>query len=106
MCNLAATPFYSRINIFGDAGWAEARENANVDVAEPASLTTRWLDEQLTTQTYRVDNTVRANLEQWAAAAVGNGEYRFTRDHLRHNVEILEAIMRSAESGAEVPVGG
>lgn len=105
MCNLAATPFYSRINVYGDAGWAEARENANVDVAEPASLTTRWLDEQLTTQTYRVANTVRANLEQWAEAAVGDGAYRFTRDHLRHNVEILEAIIRSAESGDEVAVG-
>lgn len=105
MCNLAATPFYSRINIFGDKGWAEARENANVDVAEPATLTTRWLDEQLTTQTYRVANTVRANLEQWASAAAGNGEYRFTRDQLLHNVEILEAIIASAASGQEVAVG-
>ena len=104
MCNLAATPFYSRINVFGDGGWAEARENANVDVAEPAVLTTRWLDEQLTTQTYRVANTVRANLEQWANAAAGEGEYRFTRDQLLHNVEILEAIIRSAESGSEVAV--
>jgi predicted dehydrogenase len=106
MCNLAATPFYSRINVYGDAGWAEARENANVDVAEPATLTTRWLDEQLTTQTYRVADTVRANLEQWAGAAVGNGAYRFTRDQLLHNVQILEAIIRSAESGAEVAVRG
>ena len=90
----------------GDAGWGEARENANVDVAEPAALTTRWLDEQLTTQTYKVANTVRANLEQWAAAATGNGEYRFTRDHLLHNVGILEAIIRSAERGMEVSVRG
>lgn len=105
MCNLAATPFYSRINVFGDAGWAEARENANVDVGEPATLTTRWLDEELTTQTYRATNTVRANLDQWAAAAMGEGAYRFTPQHLLHNVEILTAIQRSVESGEEVPVG-
>ena len=47
---------------------------------------------------------MRANLEQWANAAAGEGEYRFTRDQLLHNVEILEAIIRSAESGSEVAV--
>ena len=91
-------------NVFGDAGWAEARENANVDVAEPASLTTRWLDEELTTQTFASSDVVRANLEQWADAVERRGDYRFTRDQKLHNVEILEAIVRSAESGEEVVV--
>jgi hypothetical protein len=47
---------------------------------------------------------VRANLDQWADATQGNGAYRFTRDHLLHNVEILQAIVRSAEGGDEVAV--
>jgi len=47
---------------------------------------------------------VRANLDQWAAAAQGRGDYRFTRDQLLHNVEILQAIVASAESGDEVRV--
>ena len=104
MCNIATTPFYSRINVFGDKGWGEARENSNVDVPEPATLTTRWLDEELTTQTYASTNVVKANLEQWADAVAGRDEYRFTRDQKLHNVEILEAIVRSAESGSEVTV--
>jgi len=104
MCNIATTPFYSRINVFGDKGWGEARENSNVDVPEPATLTTRWLDEELTIQTYQSTNVVRANLEQWADAVEGRGAYRFTADQKLHNVEILEAIVRSAASGEEVTV--
>ncbi len=104
MCNIATTPFYSRVNVFGDKGWGEARENSNVDIAEPATLTTRWLDEELTTQTFASSNVVKANLEQWADAAEGRGDYRFTDDQKLHNVEILEAIVRSAESGDEVMV--
>ena len=75
-----------------------------MDIPEPATLTTRWLDEELTTQTYQTQNVVRANLDQWAAAAQGRGDYRFTRDQLLHNVEILQAIVASAESGDEVRV--
>lgn len=104
MCNIATTPFHSAIKVFGDKGWGEARENSNVDIPEPATLTTRWLDEELTTQTYQTQNVVRANLDQWAAAAQGRGDYRFTRDQLLHNVEILQAIVASAESGDEVRV--
>jgi predicted dehydrogenase len=104
MCNIATTPFHSAIKVFGDKGWGEARENSNVDIPEPATLTTRWLDEELTIQSHQSQNVVRANLDQWADAAQGNGAYRFTRDHLLHNVEILQAIVRSAESGDEVAV--
>jgi predicted dehydrogenase len=104
MCNIATTPFHSAIKVFGDKGWGEARENSNVDIPEPATLTTRWLDEEMTTQTYASQNVVKANLEQWADAAEGKGSYRFTPDHLLHNVEILQAIVASAESGEEVEV--
>jgi len=104
MCNIATTPFHSAIKVFGDKGWGEARENSNVDIPEPATLTTRWLDEELTIQTYQSQNVVRANLEQWADAAEGRGSYRFSRDQVLHNVEILQAIVASAESGEEVRV--
>ncbi|MAQ55574.1 MAG: hypothetical protein CMM82_01645 [Rhodospirillales bacterium] len=104
MCNIATTPFYSRINIFGDKGWCEARENSNVDIPEPATLTTRWLDEELTTQTFASSNVVRANLEQWANSVLGNCDYRFTNEQKLHNVEILEAIVKSAKNDKEVLV--
>ncbi len=105
MSNLATTPFYQRIAIFGDEAWAEVREISNVDVPDPATLTWRGIDGEIHTSTFRHTDTVRANLEEWAAAVIGVGAYRFTEQQLVHNVEILEAIVRSAASGLPQKVG-
>lgn len=102
--DLASTPFYSRITIFGDAAWVEAREFSNVDVPEPALLTWRGADGELRTRTFAATSTVRANVDSWARSAVGDGAYRFTADQLLHNVEILEAIVESARSGGAVTI--
>ncbi len=100
--NLAATPFHSRISVFGDRAWAEARENSNVDVPEPATLTWRAQDWETHSRTFASTNTVRANLDQWAVAAMGEGDYRFTHEQLIHNVEVLDAIVRSASADGSV----
>jgi len=100
--NLAATPFHSRISVFGDRAWVEARENSNVDVPEPATLTWRAQDWETHTRTFAATNTVRANLDQWAVAALGDGDYRFTHEQLIHNVEVLDAIVRSASADGSV----
>jgi predicted dehydrogenase len=105
MSNLATTPFYHRLALFGDEGWVEVTETTNVDVPEPALLTWRGLDDEIHTRTYAHRDTVGANLHQWARAALGLGSYRFTDDELVHNIEILEAIVRSAESGTIEKVG-
>lgn len=104
--NLATTPFYSRISLFGDEGWAEAREWSNVDVPEPALLTWQAPDREIRTQTFAASNTVRANVEAWASAAVGESEYRFSTEQLLHNIEILEAIVESAGTGEAVAIDG
>jgi len=106
MTNLATTPFYQRIAIFGDEGWVEIVETTNVDVPEPAVLTWRGMDQEIHTRTFRHADTVRANLEEWAAAALGAASYRFTDAQLIHNVEILEAIVRSTQTGTAETVGG
>lgn len=98
-CSIATTPFYQRISVFGDLGWAEIREVSNVDKPEPSLLTWRGMDEEIHTRTYRKADTVTANLHHWVDAVEGKGTYRFTRDHLLHNVQILEAIVTSADSG-------
>jgi predicted dehydrogenase len=105
MTNLATTPFYSRISLFGDRCWVEAVETSNPDVPDPAVLTWRGMDGEIHTRTYRHTNTVRANIDQWAAAALGGGTYRFLDHELVHNVEILEAIVHSAVNGKAVTVG-
>lgn len=105
MTNLATTPFYQRIAVFGDAAWVEVVETTNVNVPDPALLRWRGLDDEIHTRTYRHTDTVRANLEEWALAALGSGSYRFSDDQLVHNVEILEAIVRATTSGRTEPVG-
>ena len=107
MCNIAATPFYQRISVFGDRGWAESREVSNVDIPDPATLTWRGMDEEIHSRTYRSIDTVRLNLDAWAAAIAGKSEYRFARLEKLHNVQILEAIVKSASDGGthKIPSG-
>lgn len=99
LCNLATTPFYERISVFGDGGWAELREWSHVDVPEPSHLLWRLLDDEQHSRTFKYTDSVTANLEEWADAVTGQGTYRYSNTQILHNVEILEAIVRSAETG-------
>ncbi len=105
LCNMATTPFYQRIGIFGDRGWAEVREISNVDMPDPAVLTWCGLDEEIHSRTYKHTDTVRANLDAWADAVAGRSSYRFTREEKLHNVQILEAIVTSAQTNTPQRVG-
>jgi predicted dehydrogenase len=104
LTSLATTPFYQRMSIFGDRGWIENREISNVDIPDPASLVWRGMDEEIHTRTYKMTETVRPNLESWADAVLGKGNYRFSNQEILHNVEILETIVRSIKSGVEEKV--
>jgi predicted dehydrogenase len=104
LTSLATTPFYQRMSIFGDRGWIENREISNVDIPDPATLVWRGMDEEIHTRTYKMEETVRPNLESWADAVMGKGDYRFSHQEILHNVEILETIVRSIESGVEEKV--
>jgi len=100
LTSLATTPFYQRMSIFGDRGWIENREISNVDIPDPATLVWRGMDEEIHTRTYKMTETVRPNLESWADAVMGGKEgYRFSHQEILHNVEILETIVRSINSG-------
>ena len=49
-------------------------------------------------------DTVTMNLHEWANAVEGNGEYRFTPEQILHNVQILDAIVTSAEKRESVDI--
>ena len=105
LSTIATTPFYQRVSVFGDRGWAELREVSNVDKPEPSVLTWRFMDEVIQSRSYDKANTVRANLHAWADAVAGGSPYRFSRQEKLHNVQILEAIALSAATGKPRPVG-
>jgi len=103
-CSIASTPFYQRMSIFGDRGWAEVREVANVDKPEPTQFSWRGMDEEIHTRTYKKKDTVTMNLHEWADAVEGKGEYRFSSDQILHNVQILDAIVTSAEKQEPIEI--
>lgn len=103
--SIATTPFYQRLTLFGDRGWAEIREVANVDKPDPTLFTWRGMDLEIHTRTFKRTDTVTQNLHAWADAVKGKGEYRFTRQQLLHNIEILEAIATATETGERQIIG-
>lgn len=105
LCSIATTPFYQRITIFGDRGWVEVREVSNVDKPDPTVMTWRGMDEEIHTRTFKMIDTVRMNLHEWADAVEGGAPYRFTTQEKLHNIQILEAIVKSAASGVPQSVG-
>ena len=50
------------------------------------------------------EDAVVHNLEAFAAAIVGDAPYPFTPDQMVHNIEVLEAITRSAEDGRTLEI--
>lgn len=105
MCNIGPTPYYQRISLFGDTGWVEHTETAHIADPDPALVTWRGMDEEIHTRTFNPIDQVRANLEAWGAAVEDGAGYKFTDAQKRHNVEILEAIVRSTESERTETVG-
>lgn len=105
MCNIGPTPYYQRITLFGDEGWVEHRETAHIADPDPALVAWRGLDEEIWSRTFDPIDQVRANLEAWAASVADGADYKFTDRQKLHNVEILEAIVKSTQSGVTEKVG-
>ena len=72
---------------------------SNVDIPDPAEFSMRDSNDEVTNLSFEATNTVRANFHSWADAVEGRSEYRFSEDEKLHNVEILDAILRSIRSG-------
>jgi predicted dehydrogenase len=100
--SLSATPFYSRVTVFGEKGWVEIVSEANVDVDLP-TIMTRSDGAKRTTTSYDPAETVRKNFEAWVDGVEGRKPYRFTPDQLVENVRILESVVKSARAnGASI----
>jgi predicted dehydrogenase len=102
---LSATPDYARFAVFGSHAWAEARETQHVDPGGTTHFYVRHRGDAAQTRTdFEPSGPVRAGYEHWADAVAGRAEYRFSNAERLGNVAILEALVRSAESGRSEPV--
>ena len=93
---LSTPPFYGRFTLVGDQGWVEVQEGGNVDKGIPSSFVYCKADGSRESRSYHDVNTVRLNFEAWADAIEGRGRYRFSPAQLFDNIQILDAVVRSA----------
>jgi predicted dehydrogenase len=97
---VSATPFFGRFAVFGEGGWAEAREISHPGDPDTAYLNTCFKgDHRQSTTSFKPQDAVVPNFEAWADAVAGRGSYRFTDEERFANVAVLEAIAKSVDSG-------
>ncbi len=101
---ISATPYYGRFTLFGDQMWVEARDEGHPQHGGKTTFVLCGKDGVPQARVFDGKDPVRANLEEWAAAVAGEGDYRFTDAQKIGNVAVLEAIARSVESGGWVTV--
>lgn len=101
---LSATPFYSRIAVFGSSSWVEMRDNDHPEKNAGTQITKCEHGGAPVTTHQAALNTTLANLTAFAHSITGNNAYPFTDFDLIHNISVLEAIVKSAENGKVVAV--
>ena len=96
---LSCVPYYGRVTVFGDKGWAEVVTEGNVDQGKPTIVTIcKGTNAPREVMTFQPTDAVTANFEAWVAAVAGEKPYRFTPAQLLDNVKIFEAVVASARA--------
>ena len=103
---ILATPFAGRFAVYGSMGWAEVRDKTHPEAPEGWTLTTCLRGGPALSVEMAPAPAVLHNLEAFADAALGRRPYPVPRDQMIANVSALEAIFRSAQSGAIEAVEG
>lgn len=97
------TPHFLRTHVFGSEAWAEIRNDTHPDTPGGVARMEvyRALDDREVTE-FDWTDSVTANLLAFADAVEGRAPYPYSPLELVHNIEVLEAIVKSAESGQVV----
>jgi len=103
---ILVTPHYLCLTVFGSQAWVEVRNETHPDTPGPSTLVVQHRDGRTETRRYEWVDTVRMNVETFARALEGGAPYPFTDAEKIGNIAVLEAICRSAQSGAPVRIGG
>lgn len=102
---ILVTPLYLRFTVFGSEAWVDVRNESHPDTPGGAiHLVLQHRDGRQETREYQWTDAVRENLEAFARAAEGKGEYPFTDAQKIANIAALEAIARSAATNAPVAI--
>ncbi|WP_420011557.1 Gfo/Idh/MocA family protein [Tateyamaria sp.] len=99
------TPHFIRMHVFGTKQWIEALNQSHPDT--PGGMVDYRVAEtgkDIRHHQLGWEDAVVHNLEAFAAAIAGDAPYPFTTEQMVHNIEVLEAITRSAEDGRTVEI--
>src|SRR3954469_3882134 len=96
LCGVRATPLFWRVHVFGNQGSAES--------AGPNELILRMSGGKVERRTFEPINALRANLEAFANAIEGRGEYPISTAQMVDVIAGIEAIVAAVETGNAVTV--
>jgi predicted dehydrogenase len=102
MTSLSVTPFFGRFAVYGSEGWFITRDDAHPQDGGGLQIETCNRDDEPKKTHQAYVDTVHVNLTAWADAIEGRSSYQFTDFELVHNIEVLEAIVQSADLGQPV----
>lgn len=98
---LASTARIWHIRVAGSEGWAEMRDNTHLTICrktgEEEVLEFPGTD-------YPHADSIAAELDEFALAAMGRATYRISTDEMINGVACLEAMSRSTETGQRVQI--
>ncbi|MEO6407348.1 MAG: Gfo/Idh/MocA family oxidoreductase [Burkholderiaceae bacterium] len=103
---ILATPFAGRFAVYGSKGWAEVRDKSHPEAPTGWTLTTSLRGESAVAIDIPAEPAALHNLEAFADAALGRAPYPVPRHQMIATVSALEAVFRSARSGAIERVEG
>lgn len=97
------TPHFIRSHVFGTDMWVEVRNATHPDTpGGKAEMQMYRSIDDTTTKVFDWTDSVTANLEAFADAVAGRAPYPYSAFELVHNIEVLDAIVKSAEEGVIV----
>lgn len=101
---ILATPFEGRFAVYCNKGWIEVRDKTHPEAPEGWVLTKTLRGGKKEVREFPPAPNVLANLEAFADAAEGHAPYPVPQSQMIANISALEAIFKSAATGAIVNV--
>lgn len=99
------TPHFIRMHVFGTKQWIEILNESHPDTpGGKVNYLVAETGKDMLHKELEWEDSVVHNLEAFAAAISGDTPYPFTPDQMVHNIEVLEAISRSAEDRRTVRI--
>ena len=95
-----ANPFISRFTVYGSKGWIDVHDKAHVEAPDGWIVTSAMAGGPIETVEIAPAEPVKDNLVSFARAVRGTETYPVTGEHLVNNIALLEAVFKSALSGA------